>query len=138
MPRGGVQHHQAILGLSTPAQRRLRRSVTAEICSSLERFSDLPRGTIPAGGNKRTMRDRLSRLFARFKERSESEALAVVFDTTAPALLKIAMHLVRDPGEAEDLVQAVFVTAITHASTFDVDRPLMPWLIGILGHHASH
>ena len=82
------------------------------------------------------MTDQLDRLFERFRQGGESEALGRVFDATAPRLLQLAIHLVGDIGAAEDLVQATFVTAIERASTFDASRSLDAWLAGILANHA--
>jgi|GEM_PF-2838961 len=83
------------------------------------------------------MRDReLDRLFRRFRERGDSAALARVFDATAPELLGLAAHLALDVGEAEDLLQQTFLTAIEKAERYDADRRLTPWLVGILVRHA--
>jgi RNA polymerase sigma-70 factor (ECF subfamily) len=82
------------------------------------------------------MDDLLDTLFARFRREKDPELLAEVFDRTAPRLLRLAIHLAGDPSEAEDLVQATFVTAIERAPSFDGSRPLVPWLLGILANHA--
>jgi len=47
------------------------------------------------------------------------------------------VHLVRDPVEAEDLVQTTFVAAIEGASSFQAERRLEPWLAGILARQAT-
>ncbi|MFT7668983.1 MAG: RNA polymerase sigma factor (sigma-70 family) [Planctomycetota bacterium] len=83
------------------------------------------------------MKDRkLDQLFARFQTNADTAALARVFDATAPELLGIAVHLVSDVGEGEDLVQQTFLTAIEKAQRYDADRRLVPWLVGILVRHA--
>ncbi len=83
------------------------------------------------------MRDRkLDRLFDRFRHKGDTSALARVFDATAPELLGLATHLVRDVGEGEDLLQQTFLTAIEKADRYDADRRLVPWLVGILVRHA--
>ena len=83
------------------------------------------------------MRDRkLDRLFDRYRRKGDVAALEQVFDATAPELLALGMHLVHDPGSAEDLLQATFLTAIERAETYDADRRLVPWLVGILVRHA--
>jgi len=74
----------------------------------------------------------LEELFARFRGAHDLEALAEVFDRTAPELHELARHLSRRAAEAEDLVQATFLTAIESAATFDAGRELVPWLLGIL------
>ncbi len=83
------------------------------------------------------MRDRrLDRLFDRFRRRGDVRALGEVFDRTAPELLRVATSLERDLGEAEDLLQATFLTAIERAERYDANRRLVPWLLGILVNHA--
>lgn len=83
------------------------------------------------------MRDRkLDRHFDRFRKRGDTNALAKVFDATAPELLGLAVHLVRDVGEGEDLLQQTFLTAIEKADRYDASRRLLPWLVGILVRHA--
>src|SRR5688572_1038020 len=83
------------------------------------------------------MRDRkLIRLFARWRSKGDADALGEVFDLCAGELSRIALHLVRDPAEADDLVQATFLTAIERSASFDASEPLVPWLVGILVRHA--
>jgi len=74
--------------------------------------------------------------FVRFRDERDAGALAKVFDSLAPGLLKLARHLTRDRVLAEDLLQATFLTAMEKASIFDDTRPLRPWLNGILFLHA--
>jgi RNA polymerase sigma factor (sigma-70 family) len=83
------------------------------------------------------MRDRLTRLFLRYRDRRDGRALAKVFDRLAPELLGVAVHLLDDPWGAEDLVQETFLIAIEHAERFDADRQLKPWLYGILVREAA-
>lgn len=83
------------------------------------------------------MRDRkLNRLFERFRSKGDISALGDVFDLTATELLRVALSLVRSPAEADDLLQATFLTAIERADSFDKGRNLVPWLLGILVNHA--
>lgn len=79
----------------------------------------------------------LDRRFATFAATRDPRALADVFDTSSESLLRIARHLARDEAEAEDIVQATFLSAMERAGQYDPSRPLMPWLIGILQHHAT-
>jgi RNA polymerase sigma-70 factor (ECF subfamily) len=79
----------------------------------------------------------LELLFERWRARGDLAALAAVFDRTARDLLGLAAHLVRDPVEAEDLVQATFVAALEGAAAFDPARRLEPWLAGILVRKAA-
>lgn len=75
-------------------------------------------------------------LFLEFRRCGEPECLAEIFDRLATRLLRLAIHLVGDPVEAEDVVQATLVTAIEKREEYDASRPLLPWLIGILQLHA--
>lgn len=75
--------------------------------------------------------------FVRWREAGDAEALAEVYDSTAPALLRLALHHVRHPAAAEDLVQATFLAAIQAAASYDAQRPLLGWLVGILLNQAK-
>jgi RNA polymerase sigma factor (sigma-70 family) len=78
----------------------------------------------------------LDRLFERFRGRGDVAALGAIFDATAPELLQVAMSLVREASEADDLLQETFLTAIERARRYDAERRLVPWLLGILVNHA--
>lgn len=82
------------------------------------------------------MFDRTTRLFLRYRDRGDAAALAAVFDRTAPELLRLALHLCRDLGDAEDLLQATFLAAIESAPRFERGKKVMPWLTGILVNRA--
>ncbi len=82
------------------------------------------------------MKNDLTELFLRFRTRNDMRALARVFDRVAPELSAVAARLARTSGEAEDLVQVTFLTAIERTRTFDASRPLIPWLLGILAMEA--
>jgi RNA polymerase sigma-70 factor (ECF subfamily) len=79
----------------------------------------------------------LEALFEHYRAGGELAALAEIFDRTAPSLTALGVHLVRDPVEAEDLVQATFVAAIEGAGSFQAGRRLEPWLVGILARQAA-
>lgn len=74
--------------------------------------------------------------FRRYQRTGDPRALARVFDKTAGELLGLARHLGSGEAAAEDLVQATFVTAIESAPSFDAERAVLPWLVGILANHA--
>lgn len=77
-------------------------------------------------------------LFRRFRDHGDVAALSELFDRTAPALLRLAMHLSRDASAAEDLVQSTFLRAIEARDDWDPQRPPLPWLCGILQNRARH
>jgi RNA polymerase sigma-70 factor, ECF subfamily len=75
---------------------------------------------------------KLSKLFDRYRTKSDLGALAEVFDEVSPELLRVARHIAGRGVDPEDLVQATFLAAIERASVFDAERALVPWLVGIL------
>ncbi|HEX5051217.1 MAG TPA: sigma-70 family RNA polymerase sigma factor [Planctomycetota bacterium] len=75
-------------------------------------------------------------LFLRFRDGGDPADLAAVFDCLAPRLLLLAAHVTPDPAAAEDLLQDTFLQAMERAQQWDADRPLLPWLGGILRHRA--
>ena len=79
---------------------------------------------------------RLERLFERFRRHGDVQALGQVFDETAEELLRVAMGFVREPGEADDLLQETFLTAIERARRYEAGKRLVPWLLGILVNRA--
>ncbi|MEZ6036920.1 MAG: sigma-70 family RNA polymerase sigma factor [Planctomycetota bacterium] len=74
--------------------------------------------------------------FLRFREHGDVEALAEVFDQTAPRLLLVAAHVTPDPAAAEDLVQDTFLKAMERAAQWNATLPLLPWLCTILRNRA--
>jgi RNA polymerase sigma-70 factor (ECF subfamily) len=80
---------------------------------------------------------RLEGLFARFRDRGDVNALGEVFDATAPDLARIARRITRDRSEAEDVLQSTFLAAIEGAKSFDRERKVLPWLVGVLVRQAG-
>jgi len=74
----------------------------------------------------------LESLFRRYREHGDASAIAEVYDRSAIRLLSLATHLCSNASEAEDAVQATFLAALDRAHEWDAERPLLPWLIGIL------
>ncbi|HLJ15886.1 MAG TPA: sigma-70 family RNA polymerase sigma factor [Bryobacteraceae bacterium] len=54
-----------------------------------------------------------------FVQQGHSDALAVLFDRYRRLVLSVAWQILRDRGEAEDLVQSVFLEILQSASKFD-------------------
>ncbi|HEX6813922.1 MAG TPA: sigma-70 family RNA polymerase sigma factor [Planctomycetota bacterium] len=75
--------------------------------------------------------------FRQWRDAGDAGALAEVYDLAAPTLLRLALHHVRHPASAEDLVQATFLAAIQNAGSYDPRRPLLAWLVGILHNQAK-
>lgn len=76
------------------------------------------------------------KLFAQYQQSGDPADLAAVFDLTAPKLLLLAIHLTGDELGAEDLVQNTFVKLIENASSYDPNRPFLPWAGTILSNEA--
>ena len=75
-------------------------------------------------------------LFAAFQSERDHDALATLFRRRADELLRLAVFLAPRPTEAEDLLQATFLSAISRAETFRPGNRVMSWLCGILTNHA--
>ncbi|MEM7200384.1 MAG: sigma-70 family RNA polymerase sigma factor [Planctomycetota bacterium] len=74
--------------------------------------------------------------FRRYRSNGDPSQLRIVFDATADELLSIARHLASREAEAEDLVQATFLTAMQAAAQYDPRQRVLPWLVGILANQA--
>ena len=75
-------------------------------------------------------------LFRRWQETGDPAALGKMFDGVAGDLFRVAVSLCGDGAAAEDAVQETFLAAMRAGGGFDRSRPVMPWLLGILGHKA--
>jgi RNA polymerase sigma-70 factor (ECF subfamily) len=81
--------------------------------------------------------DHASRAFRRFRGTGDPAAVTEVFDLVGGELYALAAHLVRDTGEADDVVQETFLVALARARRFDDRRAVTPWLVGILVKEAA-
>lgn len=60
----------------------------------------------------------------------DREAVAELYDRYAPMLLALARKVVKDPGDAEEVVQEAFVHAWNRARTYDGSRSsVATWLV---------
>jgi RNA polymerase sigma-70 factor (ECF subfamily) len=91
-------------------------------------------GSDPAGAEGEPARSpsELERAFLAFRETGDPLAIASVYDEVAPELLLVAAHVGFRGGDAEDLLQETFLTALEKARDYDPSRRLLPWLVGIL------
>ncbi len=79
---------------------------------------------------------RLSQEHQRSLERrlkaGEEHALGELFDLVAPWILGLALHILHDEDEAEEVVGDVFVQVWRHVDQHDAGRgPLVPWILSI-------
>ncbi len=70
--------------------------------------------------------------FGRWREGGDVDSLGRVFDATAACLLLTALRLGFDDATARDLVQRTFLVAIEEPERWDAERPVLPWLAGVL------
>jgi len=69
--------------------------------------------------------------------RRERAAFAALYDRTAPQLFGIALRILRQREEAEDVLQEAFVAVWDRAASFDPERgSVMTWLVTVLRHRA--
>jgi len=67
------------------------------------------------------------------------EALTVLFDRYHRLVFHVALRIVRDPGEAEDVVQTVFLSIFRAATNFDRRKGVVRvWLLQYAYHRALH
>ncbi len=67
----------------------------------------------------------------------QSDALAVLFDRYQKLVLSIALRIVRDPGEAEDVTQTVFLDVYRAVAQFDPRKGnTKVWLMQYAYHRA--
>ncbi len=71
--------------------------------------------------------------------RGSNEALTVLFDRYHRLVFHVALRIVRDPGEAEEVVQTVFLSIFRAVANFDRRKgPVRVWLLQYAYHRALH
>lgn len=64
--------------------------------------------------------------------RGDAGAFGALVERHAPRALSVACRIMRDPHDAEDLVQDAFIAALARIDRFDAHRPFAPWFFRIL------
>src|SRR6266853_5430195 len=68
-----------------------------------------------------------------------SDALTILFDRYHRLVFDIALRIVRDPGEAEDVVQNVFLDVFRAMANFDSRKGILKvWILQYAYHRALH
>src|ERR1041385_4973125 len=68
-----------------------------------------------------------------------SDALTALFDRYHLLVFSVATRIVRDPGEAEEVVQTVFLDIFRAAASFDPSRGMLKvWMLQYAYHRALH
>lgn len=75
-------------------------------------------------------------LFLAFQKQRDVASLSRLFSRHADELLRLAVFLSPRPTDAEDLLQATFLSAIARAETYREGFRVKSWLCGILTNHA--
>jgi RNA polymerase sigma-70 factor, ECF subfamily len=72
-------------------------------------------------------------------QKGQNDALAVLFDRYQKLVLSIALKIVRDPGEAEDVTQTVFLDIYRAVAQFDPRKGnTKVWLMQYAYHRAMN
>src|SRR5260370_36017691 len=67
----------------------------------------------------------------------DHDALAVIFDRYQRLVIRVAMQILRDPAEAEDAMQSVFIAILETATKLEAARgTLRVWISQNTCHHA--
>jgi len=83
-----------------------------------------------------TSADELQALMRGVVRRDRAD-FATLYDRTAPQLFGIAMRILRQREEAEDVLQEAFVAVWDRAASFDPERgSVMTWLVTVLRYRA--
>lgn len=61
----------------------------------------------------------------------DADAFASIYEMFRGYVYAMAMNKVKDEATAEDIMQDVFVAAMTNLSSFDPSKPIAPWLATI-------
>ena len=59
------------------------------------------------------------------------EHFDLLYETYFPRVYRFALKRLRDPGEAEDVAQEVFLTLMTALASFKGDSSLLVWIFGV-------
>ncbi|MEM7205549.1 MAG: sigma-70 family RNA polymerase sigma factor [Planctomycetota bacterium] len=73
----------------------------------------------------------------RFATMASAEAFRAMVEQTEPTLIRRARRLGVAAADVDDVVQETFLAALRSASSFDAERRVSSWLIGILARKAA-
>ncbi len=76
-------------------------------------------------------------IFKQFREHGTPALIGQVYDLMSPKLLALALHLELDVGQAEDVVQSVFLKAMREPQSWDEDTPLQLWLMTLVAEESE-
>lgn len=110
-------------------------TTTTSIAAGIPRTE---RNAAPATGRKQgSTRTRVARAWESDRELVD-QILAgsrthfdLLYETYFPRVYRFALKRLRDPGEAEDVAQEVFMTLMTALASFKGDSSLLVWIFGV-------
>jgi RNA polymerase sigma-70 factor (ECF subfamily) len=100
-------------------------------------LSDKSDGKRPHGSKYGELAERDDPALMREVLAGNGDALAVLFDRYQPTVLSIALRILRDRGEAEDVLQAIFLEIFQSAAQFDPARGKFSTWIMQYAYHRS-
>jgi RNA polymerase sigma factor (sigma-70 family) len=62
----------------------------------------------------------------------DRQAVSDLLARHSPEAYRVALHILRNPTDAEDATQSALIQAFTHLDRFDATRPFTPWLLRIV------
>lgn len=84
-----------------------------------------PPGQHPGGDTGASLDDLLVRA-----SRGDQVAFADLYDRTSAKVYGLARRVIRDPAQAEEVTQEVFIEVWTHAARYDAGRGgVLPWIL---------
>jgi RNA polymerase sigma-70 factor, ECF subfamily len=93
----------------------------------------------PGGPTPVDLRQRSDEEVFQFVKSGRQDALTVLFDRYHRLVFSVAFKIVRDPGEAEEVVQTVFLDIFRAAANFDARRGMLRvWILQYAYHRALH
>ncbi len=135
---GSQPEHTRVVGFPTSLSiTRLQIGVCEAVSAK-----DIPACALPRCYSADSFSD-ISKLtdeeLMQFLSSGRHDALAVLFDRYHHLVFSIALRIVRDPGEAEEVVQAVFFDIFRTAANFDTRKGILKgWLLQFAYHGALH
>src|SRR5579864_7829958 len=89
-----------------------------------------PESAEPCGFSLDELKRLSDELLMEHLQAGHADVLAIIFDRYYRLILSVAMKILRDVGEAEDLMQTVFLEVFKSAAQFDPDRgTLKVWIL---------
>lgn len=60
------------------------------------------------------------------------DAFGELYEATIKDVYKTVYFLIREPSDAEDVIQEIYIQVYRSLEKFDVSRPFRPWLMGVV------